>query len=602
MMNKRTVLIGVAIVILISGLIVLTAAQNGSSAQDDPTAQAQTVEAVVQQRFTQTAEAAQQIALTEAAQTQAAATEPPSPPTQTAEFQATVDAAFAQALQATAQAEMAAAVTARGVEIISPSNARRLKASSDFGVSTSDLTQVAFSADGKLFATGNQEGAVQLWDPVSGAELRSIAGHDTGITSLAFSPDSAFLVSVSQDGILHVWDTVSGEAVISLQGDALTCAAFGPDGKTLITGGENGAIKTWDAASGEPIQEFTSGIGTIRNVVVNPGNGQIAISGDVGTVQIWDVTSGTLLHDLPYASNITGVAFSPDGQWLAATSKDSAPWQWDASTGAQLWAEQAVDQDDVAYSPDGKLIATVSGSKKQVIVWEAATGKRLHAVRAGNDPVSVAFSPDGAGIAAGGKNVRLWDVPVPVVKPTAVVSQPTPGPALPTLTPKPGATPRPAIFPTDTLAQVQIAEQVFEHGRMFWIAHNREIWVMEDNPSAMPNGGDWFCYYDTFEDGEPETDPSLIPPDDLIQPKRGFGKVWRTVPGIRDAIGWAITPEFDLMSYYTYIAGGYVQNGQYYPGPGEHRLTTLYGQSISFFEREIRGDCVGGTWQYTADQ
>ena len=600
MINKRTVLIGVVIVILLSGLMLLPVVQGGPSGQDDPTAQQQTIDAAVQQRFTQTAEAAQQVVITQAAQTQAAATEPPSPPTETAIFQATLDAAFYQALQATAQVEMMATTTARGLEIIAASNIKRLAILSDSELSDSNVTRIAFSPDAQLLATGNQDGAVQIWDPVSGAEIRRVDGqHAAPITALAFSPDSAALVSISEDGVLYLWNTLSGQSVLNLQGPSFYSGAISVDGKTLVTGGQNGMIATWDIASGEQTQEFTSGIGTIRNIALNPVSGQIAVSGDVSTVQIWDVNAGTLLYDLPYASNITGVAFSPDGRWLAASSQNADPWEWDALTGAQLWGKQAsAKEDGLAYSPDGTLVASVSATKKQLIFWDAATGKKLRTVRASNQPVSVAFSPDGATIAAAGKRARLWAVAVASAEPpTAVAEQPTPGVVLPSLTPKPGSTPRPAIFPTDTLAEVQIVEEVFEHGRMFWISHNRQIWVMADNPSVMVNGGDWYCYYDTFEDGEPETDPSLVPPDDLIQPKRGFGKIWRTMTGIRDALGWATTPEFNLISYYTYIAGGYVQDGQYYPGPGEHRLTTLYGDTISFFEREIRGDCVGGTWQ-----
>ncbi len=272
MMNKQVVLIGVVIVIVLSGVILLTAAQGEPGAQDDPTAQQQTIDAVVQQRFTQTAEVAQQIAMTQTVQTQVAATEPPSPPTQTAAFQATVDAAFYQALRATAQVEMAASVAARGLELIVPSNIKRLKAMSDFELPVSDLTRVAFSPDGKLFATGNQAGAVQLWDPASGVEIRRTAGqHVTSITSLAFSPDSALLASISQDGILYMWNTLTGEQTMNIQGDTLVCAAFSPDGRTLVTGGQNGTIKTWDVASGQQIQSFTSGIGTIHNIAFNPG-------------------------------------------------------------------------------------------------------------------------------------------------------------------------------------------------------------------------------------------------------------------------------------------------------------------------------------------
>ncbi len=193
-------------------------------------------------------------------------------------------------------------------------------------------------------------------------------------------------------------------------------------------------------------------------------------------------------------------------------------------------------------------------------------------------------------------------VEVPQTDTVALLTAPT---TPPTSTPGPAAatrTPRPEVFPTNTFAEVQIAEQVFEHGRMFWISHNRQIWVMVNDP-ALPQGGagDWYCFNDTFEEGEPETDPALTPPGEgLLQPARGFGKVWRSDPDLQAGLGWATTPEFDLTSSYTYVPGGTVDdNGRYTPGPGEHRLTTLYSESLSFYEDQVRGDCMGGTWSLT---
>jgi hypothetical protein len=183
-----------------------------------------------------------------------------------------------------------------------------------------------------------------------------------------------------------------------------------------------------------------------------------------------------------------------------------------------------------------------------------------------------------------------------VLTPTPLVITTT---AAPTFTPLPAApTLRPELFPTNTVAQVQIAEQVFEHGRMFWIRHTRQIWVMVNVPSDNP-GGDWFCYNDTFVEGEAEVDPALVSPEGMYQPRRGFGKLWRSHPELQAGMGWAVTPEFELTSAYTYLPGGYVENTTYFPGPGEHRLTTLYGESISFFESDLRGDCLGGSWRMT---
>ncbi len=47
---------------------------------------------------------------------------------------------------------------------------------------------------------------------------------------------------------------------------------------------------------------------------------------------------------------------------------------------------------------------------------------------------------------------------------------------------------------------------------------------------------------DTWAEGEPET-TGLTPPPGKLEPKRGFGKVWREEPGVREALGWATQPE-----------------------------------------------------------
>ena len=49
-------------------------------------------------------------------------------------------------------------------------------------------------------------------------------------------------------------------------------------------------------------------------------------------------------------------------------------------------------------------------------------------------------------------------------------------------------------------------------------------------------------YTDTWAEGQPET-AGLTPPPGKLEPKRGFGKIWRDEPGVRDALGWATMPE-----------------------------------------------------------
>jgi hypothetical protein len=171
-------------------------------------------------------------------------------------------------------------------------------------------------------------------------------------------------------------------------------------------------------------------------------------------------------------------------------------------------------------------------------------------------------------------------------QPSAAV--PTQTPLVPTSTPAAAPTTNPA--PTPITAQIQLAEQVFEHGRMFWIQPRKQIWVMIE---SSPDKGKWSVYEDTFVDGEQESDPSLIPPAGLYQPQRGFGKLWRTTPGLRDALGWGKTPEFGYVSNYEYRVNGQINvQGTFVPQQSYHILFSLAHEEFRFNE----GD---STWQKT---
>jgi hypothetical protein len=81
---------------------------------------------------------------------------------------------------------------------------------------------------------------------------------------------------------------------------------------------------------------------------------------------------------------------------------------------------------------------------------------------------------------------------------------------------------------------VEAAEQTFERGHMLWRADTREIAV-----TFFPDGR-WVSFPDTYQG---ETAPATSPPQALLAPERGFGKVWREQPGIRERLGWAVSPE-----------------------------------------------------------
>jgi hypothetical protein len=83
---------------------------------------------------------------------------------------------------------------------------------------------------------------------------------------------------------------------------------------------------------------------------------------------------------------------------------------------------------------------------------------------------------------------------------------------------------------------VSAASQSFEQGQMLWRGDRKVIYVLEQD-------GLWSFFGDIWQDGDDPFDPSIIVPEGLFQPVRGFGQVWREQPGLRASLGFALAEE-----------------------------------------------------------
>ncbi|MCP4104649.1 MAG: WD40 repeat domain-containing protein [Desulfobacteraceae bacterium] len=123
-----------------------------------------------------------------------------------------------------------------------------------------------------------------------------------------------------------------------------------------------------------------------------------------------------LIKNIIPQSKVNAVVFSPDSKTLASVAGpgDNTVRLWDVASGKEIRRFEAHTHwiESVAFSPDGKTLASGSDDKT-VRLWDVASGKEIQRLKAHTDVVnSVAFSPDGKTLASGSadKTARLWDV------------------------------------------------------------------------------------------------------------------------------------------------------------------------------------------------
>jgi hypothetical protein len=89
---------------------------------------------------------------------------------------------------------------------------------------------------------------------------------------------------------------------------------------------------------------------------------------------------------------------------------------------------------------------------------------------------------------------------------------------------------------------IATAYEPFEHGAMLWVSIPDPYSPIQ-SVLVLYDDGTYAAFQDAWVDGDPIDDPGIVPPAGRYQPQRGFGKIWREAPGVRDRLGWALEPE-----------------------------------------------------------
>jgi WD40 repeat protein/serine/threonine protein kinase len=309
-----------------------------------------------------------------------------------------------------------------------------------------------FSPDGQLIAAADGV-SVRLWDAATGQLVRELTAGDKGrVHSVAFSPSDPRLLATGYGGHVGVsyvalWDIDAGKEVARLPGvtdlpgfqdseysGAVGALAFSPDGRYLAAGfgakqlysraSHPTPLKVWEVAGRRLVHRLDGHTGYCVSVAFSRDGTLLASGSRDGTAILWSTETWKATQTLPNPDKDTqfgqatqgmveDVAFSPDGKILALASHEGTVQLWDVAAGklqdALKGHSSAVTA--VVFSPDGRTLAS-SGTDQAVRLWNMATRRELMQLDAGNvdlgGATTLAFSPDGAQLLAGGRNTTAF--------------------------------------------------------------------------------------------------------------------------------------------------------------------------------------------------
>jgi hypothetical protein len=205
----------------------------------------------------------------------------------------------------------------------------------------------------------------------------------------------------------------------------VTAVAYHPEGKMLAAAGRK-RVSLFEPATADLLGEIYGQYPQVTSLAFRPDGKMLAVAssavGEAHVVRLYDVSSGEVsdgesgIFVNRHQDVIQDVAFSPDGKLLASCGYDRVIKVWDVAGATKKELHTLKDHSDsvyaVAFSPDGKLLASAAADRA-VKVWDVATGKRLYTLGEATDWLySVAWSPDGKHLAAGGvdRSIRVWQV------------------------------------------------------------------------------------------------------------------------------------------------------------------------------------------------
>jgi hypothetical protein len=274
------------------------------------------------------------------------------------------------------------------------------------------IPSIAFSQDGKWFATASWDHQIFIWSSEERKIVSILEGHRGKVRRVSFVQNESILITVGDDRQLYFWDLKTCKIIKVL--DGISIVAISNSGmKAIMTNEWGGVLQVIDFKTMERSRAFPPQIYQIQAGSISTNDQFSLVGGRNGSLFLLDLKALTY-EKLPGHSDwIWSVSFNPLGTWVLSAGVDGVIQLVELEKKNQpiYLSGHTMSVFCAQYTPDGKYIISTSADKT-IRLWNPQSMLPIQSYNLESEAISIAVSEEGKQVACGCRNgkIYLWEI------------------------------------------------------------------------------------------------------------------------------------------------------------------------------------------------